>query len=270
MFSTLKEIIIANFKNLATLWSLGLRALERQRRDTIFGWFWLFAQPLIYVLAFGVALEVGIRQERNFESTRPYLLWLAGGVYPWFFIKWIFGDGRNIFKSQSRLIKTNVLPMAAIPTVGLMPQLIVFLLTYVAMLLIAWPFGAPPTIYWLQLPLIAALMIFFVYCFSLMVSCWSALSKDFANVIKVLNTPIFWLSGIIFNISGTTNKVLKAFLDINPVTFLVNAFRDSVYFDKWAFTSLHTLLPFLAVLLLTALMAWRNYHLLKSEVLDAL
>ncbi|MCL1880248.1 MAG: ABC transporter permease [Actinomycetia bacterium] len=270
MFSTLKEIILANFTRLPSFWSYGLHDLGKRNRDTVLGWFWIFARPLIYILAFGMALEIGFRHSDSLNSTKPYLLWLASGIYPWFFIGDIFGRSANAFKAQSKLIKLNCFPLASIPSVNLMSNLIVFLVTFAAMMLVAVPFGAYPSIYWLQVPLIIALMLLFYYCFSLMVSCFSALSHDFANLVKVLSTPMFWLSGILFDTSHISNVAVKVFLIINPVTFLVTAFRDAVYFGRWTFVDLGRLLPFLLVVLITTLMAWRNYHALKSEVLDAI
>jgi teichoic acid transport system permease protein len=270
MLSTLKEIILSNLTRLSALWRYGLLDLENTRKGTTFGWLWLFIQPLIYVFVFGLAFELGIRAFRDLGSTKPYLLWVAGGVYPWFFIKNIFSKSGNAFKSLKKIVKLNGFPLATIPSLCAMPKLIIFLITYAAMLVIAIPFGAYPSIFWIQLPLIIILTVMFYYCFSLFVSCFSALSQDFANLIRALSMPFFWLSGILIPIQNVHSQVLKIFLALNPIAFLIASYRDAVFFDRWAFGDPLTLLPFIGVLILTAVMAWYNYHRLKSEVLDAI
>ncbi len=269
MLSTLKEIILSNLSRLPMLWQFGLLDLEKQRRDTILGWFWVFAHPLLYMLIFGGAVWLGMRGGLGFESSKPYLLWVASGLFPWFFIQAIFSKSANAIKKQSRALKLNAFSPSVAPSISLMSGFIIFLICYGAMLIVALPFGAMPTLYWIQIPLLAVLMVLFCYCFSLFASCLSAISKDFCNLVGAMSLPFFWFSDIIIPISNSSNEIVQTWLTFNPIAFIVMSFRDAVYFDEWIFNDPYRCLVFLGILIVTGLLAWFNYHRLKSEVLDA-
>lgn len=123
--------------------------------------------------------------------------------------------------------------------------------------------------YMLQLPLVMVFMFLFWVAWSMALSPLSAISRDFSNLLKTLGTPFFWLSGILFDISGwpRTARLVASF---NPVTWVVQSVRDCFIYNKWFFTDWESFLPFLFVLLIFVVLALHNYHRLYMEVPDVL
>ena len=123
--------------------------------------------------------------------------------------------------------------------------------------------------YMLQLPLVMVFMFLFWVAWSMALSPLSAISRDFSNLLKTLGTPFFWLSGILFDISGwpRTARLVASF---NPVTWVVQSVRDCFIYNKWFFTDWESFLPFLFVLLIFVVLALHNYRRLYMEVPDVL
>ena len=121
----------------------------------------------------------------------------------------------------------------------------------------------------LQLPLVMLLMFLFWTAWSIMLSPLGAISKDFANLIKTLSTPFFWLSGILFQLDSLP-RIGQVIMAFNPVAWCAEAVRDCFVYKEWIWQRPDELLPFLAVFLVVVLLALRNFRRLSKEVPDVL
>ena len=188
---TLSEILKEQWQWRKQILSLGLFDLKKTSAGAVLGPLWFFAKPAVYILVFWFALEVGLRSADQTGSDVPYILWLMGGLIPWFYIQEILG---------SYLVTKIKFPLAGIPTIFSISTFVIQLGLVVALLVVYFICGQPLDLYLLQLPVALVLMFVFFNMFSLVTSLLSAISKDFMNLMKTLSTPLFWLSGIIFNV----------------------------------------------------------------------
>jgi teichoic acid transport system permease protein len=248
---------------------LALFELHKTVRGAVLGWIWLFVKPITYILVFWFALGVGLRAERIIGDY-PFLIWLVCGIVPWFFMSDMLGGGSNVYKRYSYLINKVTFPIAVIPTFYAFSHLIIFGVSIVVVIIALPIFGFPLTLYALQVPLITVLMFVFFVFFSIMASPLSAISKDFANFIKTLNLPIFWLSGVIFNIRNVDIPWVQWVFSYNPVSFFVTSFRAALCEHYWMWERPELLVAFAEVFLATFICAVIFHHRLGREVADAL
>ncbi|MCL1891115.1 MAG: ABC transporter permease [Coriobacteriia bacterium] len=254
---------------------LAIFDLVKKTRGTALSWAWLWIQPLIFIGVFWFALKVGIRADKDMPS--PYFLWLMGGLIPWFFMRDMIGGGSDILRRYSYLVTKIKFPLGGIPTIHAFSSLIIHLGLVVVLFAIYFLFGKTFDLYLLQIPLAIILMLAFFTVFSLMTSLLSALSKDFANLVKSFVTPLFWLSGIIFDLSKVDIPWVQTIMLFNPIAFFATVFRKALYYKTWAWEAPWTkdfspegLICFGIVFLLTLLGAVFLYRRLSREVPDAL
>ena len=89
-------------------------------------------------------------------------------------------------------------------------------------------------------------MFLFFNAWSLFAGLISAISKDFANLVKSLNIGVFWLSGILWNIDNIAdNKILNTIMMLNPVTFICYGYRNCFVNHVWFFEQPKRLVYFL-------------------------
>ncbi len=270
MLATLREIFQENWEWRRQILNLAVIDLHKTVRGAVLGWAWLFVKPLTYIAVFWFALDLGLRAGDSTGGDYPYILWLSAGLIPWFFMQSMLNTGANVYRRYPFLVNRIHFPLSAISNFYALSEFIIFLCLMAGLLVVCLITGVHLTVYALQLPLVWVLMYFFWVCFSVMVSPLSALSKDFSNLLKAFATPLFWISGIIYNVANMNIPLIHQIMAFNPITFFATANRAALCEKFWIWDKPDFLLPFLIVFALTALVALRNYHKLRKDVADVI
>ena len=268
VLETLKLIFQENWLWRRQVANLALMDIKKTCRGAVLGWAWLFVKPLMYIAVFWFALELGLRAGGGTEY--PYIVWLAAGLIPWFFMQEMINTGSNVYRRYPFLVNRIAFPLSAISSFYALSQFIIFLMLMVILFVLCAAVGAWPGVHALQLIPVCLVMLAFWICFSILCSPLSAISKDFYNLLKALSTPLFWLSGIIFDVSALPIPLFHTILSFNPVTFFAEAVRASVCENYWLWERPDVLLPFLAVFVVTAIGAVACYKKLRRDVADVL
>ena len=125
-------------------------------------------------------------------------------------------------------------------------------------------------IYYLQIPFFMFLTFIFFEIWGLLSAPLGAISKDYANLVKSFITAVFWLSGIMWNPETIANKTLKKFLMINPVTYLVNGYRNCFINKIWFWEQPRRLLYFVVICAVMLVLGLIIYRKLRKEIPDVL
>ena len=269
MIDTLKEVIEENWLWRQQIFNLAKIDVRKTCRGAVLGWVWLFVKPLIYIAVFWFALEMGLRAGSD-TAEYPYLLWLTAGLVPWFFMQSMISTGANVYKRYPFLVNKIHFPLSAISTFYVLAEFFVYLALMLLVVVVCFATGVSLSIYALQLIPIALVMLAFWTCFSIALSPLSAISKDFSNLLKAFSTPIFWVSGIIFDVFSLPLPWLTQALAFNPVTFFATASRAALCDKYWLWERPELLIPFLVVFLATATVMLLSYKKLRREVADVL
>ena len=200
-------------------------AVRKQTQNTFLGWLWLLIKPAMYIFCFWFAIFVGIRGARDGMNSIQYLIWLSAGIMPWFFLQETINGGSKVFSKYKYLVNKLKFPVALIPVFYELSAMFIHFLLLAVLFIMYFLAGGTVDIYFVQIPMLVVIMYLFSIGWSLMTSSLSALSKDFENVIKTLSTPIFWLSGVIFDVSHIDIPIVHWVLMFNPVTFIVQSYR---------------------------------------------
>lgn len=268
MLGALATIFKENWQWRRQIGQLALFDLKKKTRGTALSWAWLLIKPAIFVFVFWFALEVGLRIGEN--ASPPYFLWLIAGLIPWFYMQDMLAGGSAVFTRYSYLVNKIKFPMSGIPTMANISCSLVGMILIAILFIIYFAYGMPLDIYLLQIPLILVMMFAFFNMYSLLTSLLTALSKDFAQLIKALITPLFWLSGIIFDIQAIKISWIQSVMFLNPITFFATAFRDAFYHKTWFWDNPTMLGGFGFVFLVTLVVMLALYKRLHEEVPDAL
>jgi len=269
MLAAFQAILRDNWTWRSQTWRLAITEIQKQVRGAALGWIWLLITPTVYVAVFWFALAIGLRKGSPIDGV-PYVAWLTIGIVPWFFMSDMISGGSDVYHRYAYLVNRLRFPIPVISSFYVLAEFIIFLITMVVVVIVMLIVHAPFTIYILQAPLIAILMYLFWLAWSMWTSPLSALSKDFHNLLKALSTPLFWLSGVLFDSNSLSNHTLRWILAFNPVTFFASSFRAALCEKYWVWDKPQQYGPFLIVFFVLAIFAVRTQHRLGTVVADVL
>ena len=266
---TFIEIIKNHIQYKQQIFKLAKADLVKTYRGAALGWAWAIIKPAVTIFVYWFAFQIGIRSGKPVESF-PFFLWLISGLIPWFYINDMLVQGTESIRKYSYLVTKMKFPISTIPTFVSISKLMVNIFLIIVMILIFVFMGYPPSIYIIQLPIYILLSFLMFTVFSLFSSLLSCMSKDFANLVKSLVTAVFWLSGIVWNVNTIDIPWLKVLLKANPVTYIVEGFRNCFIHKVWIWENPKTLLCFLAILFIMTILSVVIYKKLRKEIPDVL
>lgn len=263
------EMIKDHIQYRQQIFKLAKADLVKTYRGAALGWAWAIIKPAVTIFVYWFAFEVGLRSGKDVNGF-PFFLWLITGVVPWFYMSEMLTSGTESIRKYSYLVTKMKFPVSTIPTFVSISKFMVNLALMLIVIIIFVIMGRMPDIYILQLPFYMLLNFIFFTVFSLFSSLLAAMSKDFANLVKSLVTAVFWLSGIIFNINTINIPWLKSLLMINPVTFLVEGYRNCFINQVWFWEQPKRLMYFVIILLVLVILTVWTYRRLRKEIPDVL
>ena len=271
MFNVMKEIWRDHKGNFSQIFKMAKADLIKTYRGAALGWSWALLRPALTLFTYWFAFNFGLRSGGDVNGY-PFFLWLALGITPWFYMSDMLHGGTESIRKYKYLVNKMKFPVSVIPTFVSVSKLMVNLILMLLVLVIFWCSGYAPTIYYLQLPFYLLCSFAFWTLWAQLASLLAAVSKDFLNLVKSFVTPLFWLSGILWNAdtlqakSGWLSWVLKC----NPVTFIISGFRDCLIYERWFFEGIDKVLIFIGWLLIMWLLSVWAYQRLRKEIPDVL
>ena len=263
------DIIKEHIQYRQQIFKLAKADINKTYRGAALGWSWAIIKPAVTIFVYWFAFSIGLRAGKDVNGF-PFFLWLIAGIIPWFYIGDMISQGVDAIRKYSYLVTKMKFPVSTIPTFFSLSKLSINLILIGVMILIFIFMGYIPDIYIIQLPFYIICMFIFLTIWGLFASLLGAISKDFANLVKAFVTAVFWLSGILWNANTNTIPWVKKFLMINPVTFLVNGFRNCLIDKVWFFEQPKELICFIIVTVLMLLLSIWAYKKLKKEIPDVL
>ena len=265
MNSIIKEHI--SFKN--QIIKLAKADLVKTYRGAALGWFWAIIKPCITIFVYWFAFSKGIRSEKD-VGEYSFFLWLIAGMVPWFYMSEMITQGTGAIRKYKYLINKMKFPISTISTFVSLSKFFVHICMVIVLILVFILKGQSLNKYILQLPVYMIFMFLFFTSWSLFSAPLAAISKDWHNLINSLITAIFWMSGILWDVSNIDNEVLRYILRINPVTFLSEGYRNAFLYKKWFFEDIYVFIGFLVILLLMLILSVSVHKKLKKDIPDVL
>ena len=263
------QIIKEHIQYKQQIFKLAKADLIKTYRGAALGWSWAIIKPTFTIFVYWFAFAIGLRASSTI-SGYPFFLWLIIGLVPWFYMSDMLTQGTECLRKYNYLVTKMKFPVSTIPTFVSISKMIVHLILMVVVVIIFAIFGYTPDLYMLQAFFYMILMFAFFTVWALFSSLIAAMSKDFLNLVKSFITAFFWLSGILWDANAITIPWLRRFLMLNPITFLVNGYRNCFIDQIWFWEQPKRLIYFAISFTIMLILAMWAYRKLRKEVADVL
>lgn len=217
-------------KNKRVIYQMVKKDFQNQYLGSFLGLFWAFFQPAIYIFVLWIVFAVGFRAGRAGEI--PFFLYLMSGMILWsFFASGLNVGARSILENKF-LVKKILFRLSILPVVKVLSTLIIHIIFIGLFFIVYFIHGFNPDIYLIQLLYYLFATIVLLLGMAWISSALHVFIKDIGQLINVVMQLGFWFTPIFWEISIFPPK-LQVILKLNPVFYLVNGYRDSLFYKIW-------------------------------------
>ncbi len=209
------------------IWFRARAELHAEASRAYTGMLWWIIEPVLYMAAFYFIFAVGFRGKN--EDFVPFLLC---GLVPWKWFSSMIMSGARCITANRALIQQVYLPKIVLLGIALVISTRKFLIILALLLLFLLVYGIPPSTSWFGLPLIMLVQMLLMLAIA---GAGAVIMPFFPDIKLIIDNGLlvlFFLSGIFFEISSTTETV-QQYLMMNPVAVLINAYRDVLLTGSW-------------------------------------
>ena len=265
----IREVLKDHFKYRKQIFKLAKADLIKTYKGAALGWSWAVIRPAITIVTYYFAFSIGLRVGKP-VGDYSFFLWLIAGISPWFYISSIYTGGAGSIRKYSYLVTKIRFPVSTIPTIINMSQMVTHLVVLLIIMLIFIASGHAPDIYWLQIPIYTIMMFMFACAWGLFAGMLSVLSKDFMHLVQASTMVLFWFSAILYDAKKISNVFFKRLLHINPITIIVNGYRNAFINKVWFWTCGREFRNFAIDFCVMVMLALWAYKKLVKEIPDVL
>ena len=207
------------------LWlTLIIKELKLRYKNTVFGYLWSVANPLVAALVLFFAFRHALR----LQGGEYYFAYLVSGMFPWQFFSTSMNQAPTVFVSNANLLKKVVFPrfMLILALVGQNLLHFMFALPILFFLLAVW---GPPGfgLRWLWvLPLVMNQCLLIVGLVSLL-GTLNLFFRDIGNLTMVALNLCLYATPVMYPLASMPEEV-RWLLFVNPMTSVVELWHQGL------------------------------------------
>lgn len=199
-------------------------------KGSFLGILWSFLNPLLQVIVYAIVFPYLMRG----ATIENYVVYLVTGIIPWSFFSTVVGVGTTVIKSNQGIIKKVYFPREILIISQVISGLVNFFISCVIILLFCLGFGVGVSIHILFIPVIAIIQAILSLGILFITSSINVYIQDLEYIVSFLLNMAFYGTPIIYEISqfASAGTLLK-FIELNPMTPIINAYRDVFLYHQW-------------------------------------
>ena len=195
-------------------------------RKSILGLLWTLINPLIQLIVYVVLFQY------IFDITiENYPIYLFIGIMGWNLFSVSLTAGTGSIVRNSGMVKKIYFPKEVLPIAILIGNVINYILTLPITILGLYISGIGLTWHILLLPIILIVQFIFTYSLTLIFAGLNVFARDIEQLLNNLLFVWMYITPVVFSIDMVPNA-LKIIFYLNPMLYIINAYRDLLYYNK--------------------------------------
>lgn len=221
------------FQSRHLIWKLAKNDFKKRYAGSYMGAVWAMVQPVVTVGMYYVVFELIMPGVSRTEEA-PFVLFLTAGLVPWFFFNEAWNNGTNALREYDYLVKKVVFKISILPVIKVIAATFIHGFFVLILLIVAAMYGYYPSVYTLQIFYYSICLFVLVLALSYMTCAIVVFFKDLAQIINIILQIGMWVTPILWDISNLDSRWVTI-LKINPLVYIVEGYRSSIYRQQWFF-----------------------------------
>lgn len=195
-------------------------------KGSFLGVLWSFINPLLQVLVYAIVFPYIMKVQ-----TENYLIFLICGIIPWTWFTTVISQGTTCITNNANLIKKVYFPREILPISVVTSGAVNFMISTI--IILAFVIFSPVGLSWyiLLYPFILLIQYILLLGISFIVSSITVYFRDLEHIIGIVLMAAFYGTPIVYKLEQLPHK-LQIVMQLNPMTHLINAYRDIFYYHQ--------------------------------------
>jgi len=259
MISRIKEII--EYRGM--IYSLVQRDQRGRYKRSFLGFLWTFINPLMQMIVYTIVFSVIMRS--NIEK---YYMFLFVALIPWIFFSGTITGGCVCLSDGAQLIKKIYFPREVLPIAytisSFLNMLYGFIVIFAVIIVMGYGVNFMALLY---LPIIMFIEFMLTLGFALLVSAVTVYFNDLQHILQIVMMSWQFLTPVMYADEMIPDE-LKPIWNMNPMTSVIKAYRDILYYRQIPhITTLASAAIFAVILLMIGGLVFRILQKRFAEVL---
>ncbi|MDH4264425.1 MAG: ABC transporter permease [Deltaproteobacteria bacterium] len=213
------------------LWLLTKKEITLKYKRTFLGIFWSLLNPILLSLVLFIAFKIFLKIQME-----NYAFFFLSALFPWNWFSASTTMATATLIGNVNLIKKIRFPRHFLILAVVLAQLVNLLFALPIIITLAYFSGKGLGVIWLLgIPILITIQFIVTTGISLLTAMVNAYFRDMEYIIGVAMSMLFWMTPIIYPLEMVP-KAYKIYLTLNPLTYLITAWRDIFMFNSinWA------------------------------------
>lgn len=216
--------IFKNIYNYRELLKTNIKKEVRGKyKNSVLGVFWSFLNPLLQILVYTIVFQVILKNPKE-----NYVVFLCAGLIPWTFFSTAISRSAFTIIENGNIIKKVYFPREILPISVVTSETINFMISTVIILGIVLMNGIGFNIYMLCYPIILIAQYLLTLGISFVLAGITVYFRDLQHLIGIALQLLFYATPIVYAADGIPAN-LSWILNLNPMTYIINGYRDIFY-----------------------------------------
>ena len=195
-------------------------------KGSFLGVLWSFINPLLSALIYAIVFPFILK-----NSQPHYVTFIVIGILPWTFYTTVISQGTFSIIGNSSIIKKVYFPRQILPISAATSGLVNFLISLPIALIFAIISGIGVSWHLIFLPIIILVQYILTLGIIFITSAINVYVRDFEYVVTFITNLLFYITPILYT-SDILPKDVGWILNINPMTSIVQGYRDILYYQR--------------------------------------
>lgn len=199
------------------------KEIRGKYKNSFLGVIWSFLNPLLQIIVYAIVFQVILKNPKE-----NYAIFLCCGLIPWTFFSSAITRSAFTMIENGNIIKKVYFPREILPISIVTSETVNFMISTIIILGFVVFGGIGISKYIIFYPLVLLAQYVLLIGIALIVSSISVYVRDLQHLIGVAMQLLFYATPIVYS-AETIPENFKWILNINPMTYIINGYRDIFY-----------------------------------------
>ena len=199
------------------------KEIRGKYKNSFLGILWSFLNPLLQITVYAIVFPLILR-----NTQENYVIFLCCGLIPWTFFSTSISRSAFTMIENGNIIKKVYFPREILPISVVTSETINFCISTVIIIGFVFFGGLGISKYIIFYPVVLLAQYLLLISISLIISSVAVYFRDLQHLIGVVLQLLFYAAPIVYS-PETIPQEFKWILDINPMTYIINGYRDIFY-----------------------------------------